>query len=39
VFNASTGGILLDRSVVTNIDLNTDDVVTWTYELTVNGGG
>lgn len=36
VFNASTGGILLDRSVVTNIDVNTDDVVTWTYELTVN---
>jgi len=39
VFNASTAGILLDRSVVTNIDLNTDDVVTWTYELTVNAGG
>lgn len=39
VFNASTGGILLDRSVVTNIDLNTDDVVTWTYELTVSAGG
>jgi len=39
VFNASTAGVLLDRSVVTNIDLNTDDVVTWTYELTVNAGG
>ena len=39
IFNASTGGILLDRSVVTNIDLNTDDIVTWTYELTVNSGG
>ena len=39
VFNASTGGILLDRSVVTNISLNTDDVVTWTYELTVSAGG
>ena len=39
VFNASTGGILLDRSVVTNIDLNTDDVVTWTYALTANAGG
>jgi hypothetical protein len=38
VFNASTGGVLLDRSLVTNIDLNTDDVVTWTYELTVNAG-
>jgi hypothetical protein len=39
VFNASTGGILLDRSVVTNIDLNTDDVVTFTYQLTANAGG
>jgi hypothetical protein len=39
VFNASTGGVLLDRSVVTNIDLNTDDIVTWTYSLTVNAGG
>jgi hypothetical protein len=38
VFNASTGGIMLDRSLVTNIDLNTDDVVTWTYELTINAG-
>lgn len=39
VFNASTLGTMLDRSVVTNIDLNTDDVVTWTYELTINAGG
>jgi len=39
VFNASTGGIMLDRSVVTNIDLNAEDIVTWTYELTVNAGG
>jgi len=39
IFNASTGGILLDRSLVTAIDLNTDDVVTWTYNLTVNAGG
>jgi hypothetical protein len=39
VFNASTGGILLDRSVVTAIAVNTDDVVTWTYQLTVNAGG
>jgi len=39
VFNASTGGVMLDRSVVTNIDLNTDDVVTWTYELTLTAGG
>lgn len=39
IFNASTGGVMLDRSVVTNIDLNTDDVVTWTYSLTINAGG
>ncbi len=39
VFNASTGGVMLDRSVVTAIDLNQEDVVTWTYELTVNSGG
>lgn len=36
VFNVSTGGVLLDRSVVTAINVNTDDVVTWTYDLTVN---
>lgn len=34
IFNSSTGGVMLDRSVVTNIDLNTDDIVTWTYSLT-----
>ena len=39
IFNASTGGILLDRSLVTNIDLNTNDIVTWTYNLTINAGG
>lgn len=39
IFNASTGGILLDRSVVTAIDLNANDIVTWTYNLTVNAGG
>lgn len=39
LFNASTGGVALDRSVVTNIDLNTDDVVTWTYNLTCTFGG
>lgn len=39
VFNASTGGVMLDRSVVTNIDLNTDDIVTWTYNLTCTFGG
>lgn len=36
IFNASTGGVLLDRSVVTAINVATDDVVTWTYDLTVN---
>lgn len=35
VFNASTGGVLLDRSIVTAIAVNTDDIVTWTYELTI----
>ena len=36
LFNRSTGGVLLDRSVVTAISVNTDDVITWTYELSVN---
>lgn len=39
VFDTLTGGNLLDRSLVTNIALNTDDEVAWTYELTVNAGG
>jgi hypothetical protein len=39
LMSLSTGGVLLDRSVVTNIDLNTDDIVTWTYSLTCNFGG
>ena len=39
VFNASTNGTMLDRSVVTNIELAEDDVVTWTYNLTVTPGG
>lgn len=39
IFDTLTGGNLLDRSLVTNIDLNTDDEVAWTYELTVNAGG
>ena len=39
IFNASTNGTLLDRSIVTNIAVNTDDVITWTYELTVTPGG
>ena len=36
VFNISTVGVLLDRSIVTAINVATDDVVTWTYDLTVN---
>lgn len=36
LFNISTGGTLLDRSVVATIDLATDDTVEWTYTLTVN---
>lgn len=36
LFNLSTGGTLMDRSTVTNIDLVTDDQVTWSYTLTVN---
>lgn len=39
LFNASTGGVMLDRSVITNIDLNENDVVTWTYNLTCTFGG
>ena len=39
IFNASTGGVLLDRSLVTNIELALDDVVTWTYNLTITPGG
>lgn len=39
IFDTLTGGVLLDRSLVTNIELNTDDNVEWTYNLTVNAGG
>jgi hypothetical protein len=39
VFNTLTGGVMLDRTVVTNIALDTDDEVEWTYELTINAGG
>ncbi len=39
MFDTLTGGNLLDRSLVTNIALNTDDEVAWTYNLTVNSGG
>ena len=39
IFNRSTGGVLLDRSIVTAISVNTDDVITWTYDLTVTTGG
>ena len=36
IFNTLTGGILLDKSTVTNIALNTGDEVVWTYQLTIN---
>ena len=36
IFNISTGGVLLDRSLVDAINVATDDVVTWTYDLTIN---
>lgn len=39
IFNTLTGGTMLDRSVVTNITLNTGDEVAWTYDLTCNSGG
>jgi len=39
LFSLSTGGVLLDRSVVTNIDLAENDIVTWTYSLTCTPGG
>lgn len=39
IFNASTGGVMLDRSIVTEIALNADDTVQWTYNLTINAGG
>ncbi len=35
----SGSGDMLDRSLVTNIELNTDDNVEWTYNLTVAKGG
>lgn len=39
VFNASTGGTLLDRSTVAAIAIEIDDVITWTYDLTAVTGG
>jgi len=39
VFSLSTGGILLDRSTVPVISVATDDVITWTYDLTCVTGG
>jgi hypothetical protein len=39
IFNTLTGGVMLDRSLVTAISLNTDDEIEWTYNLTVNAGG
>jgi len=39
LFDTVTSGHMLDRSLVTNIALETDDEVEWTYALTVNAGG
>ena len=39
IFNRSTGGYLLDRSTVAAIAIEIDDVITWTYDLTIVTGG
>lgn len=39
LFNASTAGTLMDRSVFAAINLATDDAIQFTYELTVPSGG
>ena len=39
VFSASTGGTLLDRSVFSAINVDANDSIEFTYELTVNSGG
>ena len=39
VFNASPGGVLLDRSVFTAINVSSGDSIQFTYTLTVNSGG
>lgn len=38
IFNASSAGVLLDRSIFTVINLSTDDAIQFTYELTVPAG-
>ncbi len=38
LFDASTAGNLMDRSVFTVINLSTDDAIQFTYELTVPAG-
>lgn len=38
LFNASSAGTLMDRSVFTVINLATDDAIQFTYELTVPAG-
>jgi len=39
LFDASTAGTLMDRSVFAAINLATDDAIQFTYELTVPSGG
>jgi len=39
IFNRSTEGYLLDRSTVAAISIEIDDVITWTYDLTIVTGG
>lgn len=39
LFNASTSGTLMDRTVFSAINVNNGDSIQFTYELTVNSGG
>lgn len=39
VFNAATGGTLLDRSTFTGIAVNANDSIQFTYRITFNSGG
>ncbi len=39
VFNASANGTMLDRSVITVVNVETGDRIEWTYQLTCTAGG
>lgn len=39
LFNASTGGTLMDRTVFSAINVSSGDSIEFTYELTVSAGG